>query len=314
MKKISICIVCYNEELNIEDCYSEVTKVMQKLDGYDYEIIFADNDSEDSSQDILRGIVKKDKHVKAIFNTRNFGPDRSGKNCMSSASGDAVIGIPCDLQEPPEMIPEFVKYWSEGWPIVWGQKVNSKENFLKFFFRKIYYKIIKKFSDAPKYEQVSGFGIMDKSVLNLLLSCEEDAFFHHLVPELGIKVKLIPYTQNERKKGKSSYNISRYFDFALLSLIKTSKKPLKISVTFGLFCSVISFICGVIYFIYKLLRWKSFSVGIAPILIAVFFIGSVQLFFIGIIGEYIGVILDRLTKRPLVVEKERLGFDEEERK
>lgn len=310
MKKISICVPCYNEELNIEDCYKSITTIFKQLENYDYEIIFADNDSKDDSRTIIRKLVKQDHHVKAIFNARNFGPARNGRNVIYSASGSAVIGIPCDLQEPPEMIPEFIKYWEEGNLIVWGQKNRSKENIIKFSLRKFYYKIIKSLSTIPQYENCDGFGIIDKKVIELIKSCDEkDMAFRHIIADLGIKVKLIPYIQNARKKGKSSFNISRYFDFAVLSLITTSHVPLKIAIRVGLGCSILSFLCGFFYFVYKLLHWNSFSAGIAPVLISVFFLGSVQLFFIGIIGEYISTILDKVTKRPIVVEEERLGFE-----
>lgn len=310
MKKISVCVPCYNEELNIDDCYKRITEVMSQLLNYDYEIIFGDNDSTDKSQSILRDLSKKDSHVKVILNARNFGPSRNGKNITYSATGDVIIGVPCDLQEPPEMIPVFIRFWEEGNLVVWGQKNKSKELWLKFLLRKLYYKIIKFFSPIPQYENCTGFGCVDKIVVELMRSCEEkDMSPRHLIAELGIKVKLVSYVQEIRKKGKSSFNISRYFDFALLSLITTSRVPLKIATRIGLFSSIVSFLCGIVYFVYKILHWNSFVIGQAPLLIGMFFLGSVQLFFLGIVGEYIGLILDKVTKRPLVVEKERIGFD-----
>lgn len=313
MKKISICIPCYNEEKNIMDTYNCVTGVMGGLSRYDYEIIFADNASTDNSEAILRELAGRDKRVKVILNYRNYGPMRSGKNVCFRATGDAIISIPCDLQEPPEMIPEFIKEWENGNLIVWGQKTKSKENPIKYFLRGIYYKIIKNFSDIPQYEQTNSFGITDRSVYDVVKELNEPYMaLRHLVADLGYPVKFIPYTQERRKKGKSSYNIWRYFDFAVNSLVMTSKAPLRLTTIFGVICSAISFLMGMIYLIYKLVFWDSFAAGIAPAVIAVFFLGSVQILTIGMIGEYVGVILTKITKRPLVIEKECLNFDDDE--
>lgn len=312
MKKISVCIACYNEEKNIMSTYTRVTDILSKLENYDYEIIFADNCSKDSSQNILRELAKKDKRVKVILNLRNFGALRSSKNVNFAATGDCIIGMPCDLQEPPEMIPIFVEEWEKGNPIVWGQKTASKERGVKYFCRSLYYKIIRKFSDVPQYEHVTGFGIMDKQIVDVIKGLDDPEMpTRHLIADLGYPVKLIPYTQEERKAGKSSYNLWRYFDFSVVSLVRTSTVPLRLTTILGAICATLSFIFGIVYLIYKLINWDVFSVGIAPIVIAVFFLGSVQLLCIGMIGEYIGVILKKITKRPLVTEKERINFDEE---
>lgn len=310
MKKISICIACYNEEKNIEIAYQHVKEVLMTMSDYDYEIIFGDNCSVDSSQQILRELAKKDKKVKVIFNNRNFGAERSGKNVIFSATGDAIIGLPCDLQEPPEMIPQFIAEWEKGNLVVWGQKTKSKEGNMKYACRSLYYKIIKGMSEVPQYEQVTGFGVMDHTIVEMLKDLDEPYMStRHLIAELGYPVKLIPYTQAERKNGKSSYNLWRYFDFAVLSLVRTSTMPLHITTLVGFFCAVLSFLAGIAYLIYKLLFWNTFSAGMAPMLIAIFFLGSVQLLSLGFIGEYIGVILTKVTKRPLVTERERLNFD-----
>ncbi|MDE6056052.1 MAG: glycosyltransferase family 2 protein [Lachnospiraceae bacterium] len=297
------------------DAYDRITNVIRDLDQYDYEILFADNASNDNSETILRDLANKDKHVKVIFNYRNYGPQRSGTNLCFRATGDAIIALPCDLQEPPEMIPEFVREWEKGNLIVWGQKTKSKEMPIKYFARSIYYKIIQNFSDYPQYEQTTGFGITDRSVYDKVKELNDpDMALRHLVAELGYPVKLIPYTQEQRKKGKSSYNIWRYFDFALDSLIRTSKVPLRLTTILGVICSVISFVMGIIYLIYKLICWDTFLAGMAPVVIAVFFLGSVQILTIGMIGEYVGVILTKVTKRPIVLEKECLNFDDNEEK
>lgn len=313
--KISICICCYNEEENIELMYKAVTEQMLLVPQHSYEIIFEDNDSHDSSQEILRRIASEDNRVKIILNQTNFGADRSSVNCYGSASGDAVICLPCDFQEPPEMIPDFIKGWEEGFDIVWGQKNRSKENPIKYFCRRIFYSIIKKMSDYPQIEQVTGFGLMDRKVLNAVLVTQiQDPYYHirNLVCEFGFKIKLLPYTQAERKRGKSSYGISSYYSFAITSLVNTSIKPLRIMTICGIFLSVICFIIALVYFIYKLTHWASFTAGVAPLVIGLFFIAGVQLFCLGLIGEYIGVLIRRTTKRNLVIEKERINFDENE--
>lgn len=311
MKTISICIACYNEQDNIVDTYSRITKIMRTVAECNYEIIFADNCSKDNSQTILRDLANMDKHVKVIINNRNFGSMHSGKNACYSATGDAIISLPCDLQEPPEMIPQFIKEWENGNLIVWGKKTESKERGIKKICRIAYYKIINKLSDIPQYEQTTGFGIVDRRIIDeIKLLQEPDMAMRHLVAELGYPVKFIPYTQQKRKAGKSSYNIWRYFDFSVTSLVRTTTVPLRITTVIGVFSSIISFILGVIYLIYKLINWNAFSVGTAPMVIAVFFIGSVQLLSIGMIGEYLSIVLKKVTKRPLVTIKEKINFDE----
>lgn len=313
MKKISVCIACYNEEENIYPMYAAATKQMEKFtDRYDYEILFADNDSKDGTRDILRSIAKNDKHVKVIFNTRNFGPMRSGTNCERRATGDVIVELPCDFQVPPELIEEYLKLWEEGNLIVCGQKFESEENKFKFFLRKVYYKIIKIFSDTPQYDQLCGLMVIDRKIVDVMRQVDEpEMSFRHLIAELGYKIKLVPYKQQKRKAGKSSYNIYRYFDFAITSLINTSYLPLRLSVILGLGISIICFIIGVVYLIYKLIHWDTFNAGIAPVLIGIFFLGAVQLFFLGILGEYIGMILKKTRKYPIVVEEEVINFDNE---
>lgn len=312
MKKISVCIPCYNEEKNIEPMYAAITGQMEKYQGkYDYEIIFADNASGDGTRDILRNIAGNDKHVKAVFNTRNFGPNRSIMNCYARASGDVIISLPCDFQTPPQLIDEYFAFWEQGNLLVCGQKIDSEENKFKFFLRGIYYKIIKMFSDVPQYNQMGGLMIIDRKVMDTICQAyEPEVSFRHLVADLGYKIKLVPYKQEKRKAGKSSYNIYRYFDFAITSLVNTSYLPLRLSVIIGLLMSIICFAIGVVYLIYKLTHWNSFDAGVAPIVIGIFFIGSVQLFFIGILGEYIGAILRKVSKKPIVVEEETLNFDD----
>ena len=312
MKKISVGVCCYNEEDNIELMYEALTKELQNLKEYDYEIVFADNDSIDKSQDILRRIAAKDKHVKAIFNQTNFGPDRSGINLYENISGDVYIGIPCDFQEPPEMIPDFIKEWENGYDVVYGQKTKSKESHIKYFFFYIYYSIISKMSDHPQMDQVTGFGLMDKKVLDIVSGIQDqdpEYNIRNLVSEFGFKTKLLPYTQKKRERGKSSYSPYKYFDFAITSLVNTSVKPLHFMTIIGFLMSIICFIVAFVYLIYKLFNWNTFNAGIAPLVIGVFFVLGVQLFCIGMIGEYVAVLIRRVTKKPVVIEKEKLNFD-----
>lgn len=313
MKKITLGVPCYNEEENIELMYEALTEQMKALPEYDYEIIFADNDSKDSSQDILRGLAAKDKHVKVILNQTNFGPARSGINIYRNATGDAYIGIPCDFQEPPEMIPDFISEWEKGYNIVWGQKTQSKESKIKYACRKIFYGIINFMSDYPQLDQTTGFGLMDRSVVDTLLYTQlQDPDFaaRNLVAMYGFKIKLLPYTQRAREHGVSSYNVSSYFDFAITSLVNTSIKPLHIMTVIGFLTSILSLLVAFVYFIIKITHWYSFDAGIAPIIIVVAFMSAIQLFCMGMLGEYIAILVRRVTKKPLVIEKEKLNFEE----
>lgn len=315
MKKISICICCYNEEGNVYEMYKAVSKEMIKLkESYDYEIIFADNASEDSTRAILHRIAQEDTHVKVILHTRNFGTVRSFWNCFFRAQGDAVLALPCDFQVLPESIPDWIRYWEEGNLLVCGQKVKSKENPLKFFLRKLYYDTIQVMSDIPQYYGLVGLTLVDRSLISQMRqACEPDVDFRHLVAELGYSIKLVPYEQQKRREGKSSYNLSRYFDFAVTSLVNTSWMPLRIATVAGTAAAGICFLLGMVYLVYKLLHWYSFDAGMAPLLIGMFFIGSVQLLFIGIVGEYVGAVLRRVKKSPFVVEEEALNFAEKEK-
>ena len=283
MKTVSICIACYNEEKNIPLLYNRVKNVIDKISNYNFEMVFADNASTDSSVNILRAIANKDKRVKVIINTRNFGALRSGKNCLFRATGDAIISITCDLQDPPEMIPLFIKEWEKGELVVWGQKTKSKENIFMYLIRTLYYKILKKFSSLPQYEHVTGFGLLDRSVLDEAKKYSDNFIgMKALVLELGYKVSLISYTQEKRNAGKSSYNFSRYMDLGISRLVQASTLPLRMATILGTIMSFCFFLIALIYFIFKLCNWSSYSAGIIPITIGVFFIGSIQLMFIGI--------------------------------
>lgn len=310
MKHISVMTPCYNEEGNIRNIYNAVKEQFDKMPQYTYEHIFIDNYSTDNSRKILRELAAEDSNVKVILNARNFGPNRSGSYGMLQGTGDALICIVCDLQDPPEMIPTFLQKWEEGYKVVLGQKTKSKENPLMFQVRKLYYKIMEKLSETEHLTNVTGYGLFDKEVLDMIKWMDDpDPYIRGLVTQLGYKWCLVEYTQQERTSGKSSYNFNRYFDFAITGLTHVSKKPLRIVTLVGLIMSAISFVIAIIYLVFKLVHWYEFDMGTAPILIGVFLLGSVQLACLGVIGEYIGAILTKVTKRPMVVEEERINFD-----
>jgi len=300
----------FNEEGNILNLYNAVKKQFDLLPQYTYEHIFIDNYSTDGSRQILRELAKQDNNVKVIFNARNFGPNRSGTYGMFQGTGDCLIAIVCDLQDPPEMIPTFLAKWEEGYKVVLGQKTQSKENPLMFQVRKTYYSIMEKLSEAEHIPNVTGYGLYDKEVLNMIQWMDDpEPYIRGLIPQLGYKYTTVEYTQSARTVGKSSYNFNRYFDFAMTGLTHVSKKPLRIVTLLGIIMSIVSFVLAVVYLIVKLLYWYDFGMGTAPILIGMFLLGSIQLLVVGVIGEYVGAILTRITKRPMVIEEERLNFD-----
>ncbi|MCI5893113.1 MAG: glycosyltransferase family 2 protein [Clostridiales bacterium] len=309
-KKISICVPTYNEEGNVYNMYKSLSAIMADMTDYDYEILFEDNKSADRTPEILREIAGNDKKVKVILNMTNVGHVRSGRNCMFRATGDAVINIVCDFQEPVELIPQFISEWEKGNLIVMGQKTSSEESSIKYHFRSLYYRIIQNFSDSKQLTHVTSFGLFDRSIVDVIRMVNEpNMSVRHIVAELGYDVKLIQYKQKERASGKSSYNLLRYADFAINSLVNTSFLPLRLATILGSIAAVISFLIGVVYLVLKLIYWDIFIAGTAPILIALSFLGSVLLLYIGVLGEYIGVILRKVSKRPLVIEKEVLNFD-----
>ncbi len=313
-KMVSIIVPCFNEEGNIKQLYSAVVEQLAKIkDKYTYEIIFADNGSTDDSERIFRELASEDNCVKVIFNQTNFGPDPSVTNLYCRASGDAIIAIACDLQEPPELIPEFIREWENGYEVVFGQKTKSMENPFKYICRKIYYEIIDVFSDYEQYHQITGFGLITREVRDVvLIQKRQDPGMNirHIIGQYGFRVKLVPYVQRKRERGLSSYNIYNYYGFAVSSLCRTSLKPLRLMTVLGIFTSIGCIIVALVYFIYKLLHWTSFNVGMAPLVIGLFFVSGVILFCIGILGEYVGIILGRVTDKPVVVEKERLNFEQ----
>ena len=309
--KLTVISACYNEVGNIEELYKRISKVMEAEEEYDYEIIFSDNDSKDGTQDKLRKIASGDKRVKVILNNKNYGPRLSPRNAAKHASGDVVLFIASDLQDPPEMIPSFLREWENGYKLVYGQKTASDEGLIKYGLRSLFYGIINLLSSSKQFKHISGICLNDKAVLDEMLAADEDIEFRFLLSELGYEVKLIEYRQNKRKSGKSSYNIKKYFSFAMESMISTTTAPLRAATIFGMLVAFVCFVIAAGYLGYKLVYWDEFSVGTAPLVIGIFFLGAVQLIFIGIVGEYVGTILKKITKKIPFKEKELINFDEE---
>jgi glycosyltransferase involved in cell wall biosynthesis len=309
IKKISIVTPCFNEELNVELLYNRVKEIMLSLSQYTYEHIFIDNDSTDNTLNVLKHLAGKDKNLKVIANARNFGHIRSPYYAMLQANGDAVISIVSDLQDPPELIINFLNHWENGNKIVIGVKEKSEENIIMFTIRKMFYKLIDKISESKQIKNFTGFGLYDKSFIKVLKQLNEPyPYFRGLVSELGFSIKKVPYKQPIRFSGKTKNNFYTLYDIAMLGFVSHSKIPLRMSSFIGFIVSFFSIFIAIIYFIYKLLFWSNFQVGIAPLVIGFFFFGGVQLFFLGIIGEYISAIFTQVKNRPLVVEKERINF------
>lgn len=313
MKKISVMIPCYNEEENVGPISKAIIDVFKtQLSNYDYEILFIDNDSQDKTREILRRMCEEDKHIKAIFNAKNFGQFNSPYYGMLQTTGDCTISMVCDFQDPVEMIPKYVAEWEKGYKIVIGIKTSSKENKLLYWFRSMYYKFIKKFSEVDQIEHFTGSGLYDKEFINVLRDLKDPTpFLRGIVAELGYKRKEIEYEQPKRRAGKTSNNFLRLYDAAMLSITSYTKIGLRICSFIGIIIGGISFIIGLVYLIMKLTHWNQFAVGMAPMLIGVFFLGAVQLFFIGLIGEYIMSINVRVMNRPLVIEEERINFEDD---
>lgn len=313
-KKISIVIPCYNEEENVGPMAAAIRKQFEEqpvLKDYDYDVLFIDNDSADRTRELLRELCKKDPmHIKAIFNAKNFGQFNSPYYGMLQTDGDATMLMAADFQDPPELIAEYVKNWAAGYKIVIGVKAHSTDGKIIYAFRCMYYKLIKKFSQVEQIEHFTGFGLYDRAFMDVLRDLDDPTpFLRGLVAELGFKRKEIPYDQPKRRAGKTSNNFYTLYDAAMLGFTSYTKVGLRIATFAGAICSAVCMIVAIIYLIMKLIWWDRFPAGTAPLLIGMLFIGSVQIFFIGLLGEYILSINQRVMKRPLVVEEERINFD-----
>jgi glycosyltransferase involved in cell wall biosynthesis len=312
MKKISVMIPCYNEEENVVPISRAVTNIISEhLPDYDYELLFIDNCSKDCTRELLRSICAENPKIRAIFNSKNFGQFNSPYYGMMQTTGDCTVTICCDFQDPVEMIPTFVREWENGYKIVCGIKSSSRENRIMRFFRTCYYKIIKKMSDVEQIEHFTGFGLYDKSFIDTLRNLNDPIpFIRGIVAELGPKRKDIPYEQQKRRAGKTHNNFYTLYDAAMLSFTSYTKVGMRIATFVGSIFSIISILAAIFYFIMKLTNWKTFPAGNIPILLAVLVLGSIQILFIGILGEYILSINKRVMNRPLVVEEERINFKE----
>ena len=310
MKKVSILIPCYNEEENVVPMSQAIVNLFtNELTQYDYELLFIDNDSSDNTRPLLRQICAANPKIKAIFNAKNFGQFNSPYYGILQTTGDCTISMVCDFQDPIELIPQYLKEWENGYKIVIGIKSSSKENPIMYHLRSFYYRIIKKFSDTEQIEHFTGSGLYDKEFVQVLRDLKDPTpFLRGIVAELGYKRKEIEYEQPQRRAGKTHNNFMSLYDAAMLSFTSYTKIGLRLATFLGVGCGIISVIIGVFYLIAKLIWWNNFSAGIAPITIGMFFLGSVQLFFLGFLGEYLMSINQRVMNRPLVVEEERINF------
>ncbi len=308
---ISVIIPCYNEEQNVETMYSTIKQIFEEINLYEHEIIFIDNNSTDSTLIILKNLASKDIRLKIIANARNFGHIRSPYYGLLQSRGDAVILLAADFQDPPEMIKTFLENWEKGYKIVIGVKNKSKENKIMFFLRKVFYRLISSISESEQIENFTGFGLYDKQFIDVIREFNDPyPYFRGQVSEYGFAKLEIPFVQPRREKGETKNNFYTLYDIAMLGFINHSKLPLRLSSFIGFGISSLSIFIAFGYFIYKLLFWDSFQIGIAPLVIGIFFFSGIQLFFLGIIGEYIGAIFTQVKKRPLVIEAERINFEE----
>ena len=310
MKTISMVIPTYNEKDNIFDDYDRLTGIMNRdLPEYNYEMLFIDNCSNDGTRDLLKVLAQKDKHVKVILNGNNFGWSRSSFYGIINTTGDCTVLLAADMQEPPEKMVEFVREWENGYKVVVGIKSKSKENKLVYFLRNCYYKFLNSIAEINHIQQFLGFGLYDRSFVEVLKGLEDPIpYFRGIVAELGFQMKKIEYVQDKRKKGKTHFSLYKIYDLAMLGITSYSKVVLRVATIAGFFVAFASILIALVTFILKILGIISYPIGIAAISIGVFALGGLQLFFIGLLGEYILNINTRTMKRPLVVEEERINF------
>lgn len=309
MKTISIITPCFNEEGNVEELYNRVRTVVAELGRYRYEHIFIDNSSTDGTVAVLRRLAAADPNVKLIVNARNFGHIRSPMHALHQTRGDAVIGIVADLQDPPEMIADMIREWENGYSMVLGIKRSSAENPLMFWIRKRYYRLVNQLSSVETFEDFTGFGLYDRRVVDLVKSFSDPyPYFRGMIAEIGLPHKKLYYDQPVRKRGITKNNFYSLYDLGMLGIINHSKVPLRLMAFAGFAGALGSGLLGFGYFLYKLLFWNRFSVGVAPLVMGIFFLGSIQLLFMGILGEYVGAIHTQVQNRPLAIELERVNF------
>lgn len=310
IETISVLTPCFNEVENVEALYERVKAVFDRL-AYAYEHVFIDNASTDGTAEILRSLAAKDRRVKVIVNTRNFGHVRSPYHALLQCRGDAVIGMAADLQDPPELIPAFIEKWREGYKVVLGVKASAEESAVMFAIRRIGYRVIDRLSEVKQVRNCTGFGLYDKAFIAVLRRLPDPyPYFRGIVAELGFRYATIPYTQPKRVAGVTKNNLYRLYDLGVQGIVNHSKIPLRVATMVGFVASVASFTTALGYFIAKLLFWYRLPIGFAPVIIGLFCVASVQLFFLGVLGEYVGSIYTQVRNRPLVIEEERINFDD----
>jgi glycosyltransferase involved in cell wall biosynthesis len=309
MKLISVVTGCFNEEDNVDELHARIRAQFECLPAYDFEHIFIDNASTDGTVARIKEIAARDHRVKLIVNTRNFGHIRSPIHALLQARGDAVISMASDLQEPPELIPKFIARWEQGYRVVAGVKPRSQHTTAMFYIRRFFYATIGRISDTRLIPNFTGFGLYDRSVVEVIRQMDDPyPYFRGMIADIGFEHAEIPFVQPGRRRGLSKNNFYTLYDMAILGITSHSKVPIRLATMAGFGLSAISLAVAIGYLVYKLFRWDQFSVGIAPVVIGFFFFASVQLFFIGVLGEYIAAIHTQVMKRPLVVEKERINF------
>jgi len=310
MKTISVITACFNEVDNVEEVYRRVRDAIASLGRYRYEHIFIDNASTDGTVAVLKRIAAQDSNVRIIVNARNVGHIRSPMHAFRQAAGDCVISLVADLQDPPEMIVDLVREWENGYSMVLGIKRTSEENPLMFWVRKKYYRLVNRLSSIETFENFTGFGLYDRRVVELVKSLDDPyPYFRGMIAEIGLPHKCLYYDQPARRRGITKNNFYSLYDIGMLGIVNQSKVPLRLMVFTGFAGALASFLAGFGYFVYKLLFWSRFSVGVAPLVIGIFLLGSVQLVFMGILGEYVGAIYTQVQRRPLVTELERVNFE-----
>ncbi len=312
-KLISITSGCFNEEENLVELWERLKKVFEKEPAYDFELIIADNCSTDRSRAVLRRLAAEDTRLKVIFNSRNYGHIRSPYNALMKASGDAVIMMCSDLQEPPELIPEFLRNWEGGAKVVVGVRSKTRANPILAVGRSLYYQLLSRFADSEKIiRNFTGFGLYDRCFMQALKQYHDPyPYFRGLVSEIGFQQTEVPFVQDERKYGKTKNNFFTLYDMAMTGFVNHTKLPLRLAMFSGFVLALLSFLVAAVYFVYKLIHWDTFSLGLAPMVVGMFFFSGVQLIFTGIIGEYLGAVWTQVRNHPLVIEEELLNFPKE---
>ena len=312
IRTITVLTPCYNEADNVQTLYERVRAVFQPLTHYTYEHLFIDNASTDATVSILRGIAARDKRVKVIVNTRNFGHVRSPYHALLQCRGDAVIGMAADLQDPPELIPAFLEKWREGYKVVLGVKSASEESAVMSAIRRAGYGVIDRLSEVKQVRNSTGFGLYDKAFVAVLRRLPDPyPYFRGIVAEMGFRYATVPYTQPQRIRGITKNNLYTLYDLGVQGIVNHSRIPLRLATMVGFISSVASLAAALVYFVMKILFWYRLPIGVAPVIIGLFCVASVQLFFLGVLGEYVGSIYTQVRNRPLVVEEERINFDDD---